>query len=397
MKYLSREGVKAAIIDIKCECGHSFKKEFNKEEIQFILLGSLATKELYNSSEMREVNNIEILIQEDDVDNIKALLSKLKYKILEENKGKNISGEEIAKKLNISRTSIWKAINALRSEGYTINAVTNKGYSLATNTDFISKEGISLYLNNEYSNIDIYTYKLVSSTNDVAKTLALNGAKHGTVIISEEQSVGKGRLGRVFYSPANTGIYMSIILRPNLTAMDSVLITTSASVAICNAIQKVTGIECQIKWINDIYLNNKKVGGILTEASTNFESGTIDYLILGIGLNFNKPKESFPKELETIASSLFSNNNGNINRNILCAEIVNNILSMIPQIKSYDFISEYKKRSIILNNEIVYISAGVSSIGKAIDINNDGSLVVKHDDGSIKVLNSGEVTIRRLN
>lgn len=218
-------------------------------------------------------------------------------KILEENKGKNISGEEIAKKLNISRTSIWKAINALRSEGYTINAVTNKGYSLATNTDFISKEGISLYLNNEYSNIDIYTYKLVSSTNDVAKTLALNGAKHGTVIISEEQSAGKGRLGRVFYSPANTGIYMSIILRPNLTAMDSVLITTSASVAICNAIQKVTGIECQIKWINDIYLNNKKVGGILTEASTNFESGTIDYLILGIGLNFNKPKESFPKEL----------------------------------------------------------------------------------------------------
>lgn len=318
-------------------------------------------------------------------------------KILEENKGKNISGEEIAKKLNISRTSIWKAINALRSEGYTINAVTNKGYSLATNTDFISKEGISLYLNNKYSKIDIYTYKLVSSTNDVAKTLALNGAKHGTVIISEEQSAGKGRLGRVFYSPANTGIYMSIILRPNLTAMDSVLITTSASVAICNAIQKVTGIECQIKWINDIYLNNKKVGGILTEASTNFESGTIDYLILGIGLNFNKPKESFPKELETIASSLFSNNNGNINRNILCAEIVNNILSMIPQIKSYDFISEYKKRSIILNNEIVYISAGVSSIGKAIDINNDGSLVVKHDDGSIKVLNSGEVTIRRLN
>lgn len=252
-------------------------------------------------------------------------------KILEENKGKNISGEEIAKKLNISRTSIWKAINALRSEGYTINAVTNKGYSLATNTDFISKEGISLYLNNEYSKIDIYTYKLVSSTNDVAKTLALNGAKHGTVIISEEQSVGKGRLGRVFYSPANTGIYMSIILRPNLTAMDSVLITTSASVAICNAIQKVTGIECQIKWINDIYLNNKKVGGILTEASTNFESGTIDYLILGIGLNFNKPKESFPKELETIASSLFSNNNGNINRNILCAETSKGIATVSLQ------------------------------------------------------------------
>ncbi|MEN8076376.1 biotin--[acetyl-CoA-carboxylase] ligase [Clostridioides difficile] len=317
-------------------------------------------------------------------------------RILEENKGKNISGEEIAKSLNISRTSIWKAINSLRNEGYIINAITNKGYSLSTNTDFISKEGISLYLNNEYSNIEVFTHKLVSSTNDVAKSLALDGANHGTVIISEEQSAGKGRLGRVFYSPANTGIYMSIILRPKLTAMDSVLITTSASVAICNAIQKVTGIECEIKWINDIYLNGKKIGGILTEASTNFENGTIDYLILGIGINFNSPKDNFPEDIKNIATSLFNNNNDTINRNMLCAEIINNILNMIPKLKNYDFISEYKKRSIILNNEIMYISAGVSSTGKAIDINNDGSLVVKDNDGSIKILNSGEVTIRRL-
>lgn len=318
-------------------------------------------------------------------------------KILEENKGKNISGEEIAKALNISRTSIWKAINSLRNEGYIIDAVTNKGYSLATNTDFISKEGISLYLNKSCSDIEIYNYKTISSTNEIAKNLALSGAKHGTVVISEEQTAGKGRLGRSFYSPANTGIYMSIILRPNLTAMDSVLITTSSSVIICEAIKKVTGIDCQIKWINDIYLNNKKVAGILTEASTNFESGTIDYLILGIGINFNQPKEDFPDELKSIASSLFNNNNNNINRNMLCAEIINNILDMIPRIKNYDFISEYKKRSIVLNQEIIYISSGISSKGKAININCDGSLVVEHDDGSIKILNSGEVSIRRLN
>ena len=318
-------------------------------------------------------------------------------KVLEENKGRNISGEEIAKSLNISRTSIWKAINSLRKEGYVINAVTNKGYSLATNTDFISKEGISLYLNKSCSNIEIYNYKTISSTNEVAKNLALSGAKHGTVVISEEQTAGKGRLGRSFYSPANTGIYMSIILRPNLTAMDSVLITTSSSVIICEAIKKVTGIDCQIKWINDIYLNNKKVAGILTEASTNFESGTIDYLILGIGINFNQPKDDFPDELKSIASSLFNNNSNNINRNMLCAEIISNILDMIPRIKNYDFISEYKKRSIVLNQEIIYISSGISSKGKAININCDGSLVVEHDDGSIKILNSGEVSIRRLN
>ena len=318
-------------------------------------------------------------------------------KILEENKGRNISGEEIAKTLNISRTSIWKAINSLRNEGYVINAVTNKGYSLATNTDFISKEGISLYLNKSCSDIEIYNYKTISSTNEIAKNLALSGAKHGTVVISEEQTAGKGRLGRSFYSPANTGIYMSIILRPNLTAMDSVLITTSSSVIICESIKKVTGIDCQIKWINDIYLNNKKVAGILTEASTNFESVTIDYLILGIGINFNQPKDDFPDELKSIASSLFNNNNNNINRNMLCAEIISNILDMIPRIKNYDFISEYKKRSIVLNQEIIYISSGISSKGKAININCDGSLVVEHDDGSIKILNSGEVSIRRLN
>ena len=318
-------------------------------------------------------------------------------KILEENKGRNISGEEIAKTLNISRTSIWKAINSLRNEGYVINAVTNKGYSLATNTDFISKEGISLYLNKSCSDIEIYNYKTISSTNEIAKNLALSGAKHGTVVISEEQTAGKGRMGRAFYSPANTGIYMSIILRPNLTAMDSVLITTSSSVIICESIKKVTGIDCQIKWINDIYLNNKKVAGILTEASTNFESGTIDYLILGIGINFNQPKDDFPDELKSIASSLFNNNNNNINRNMLCAEIISNILDMIPRIKNYDFISEYKKRSIVLNQEIIYISSGISSKGKAININCDGSLVVEHDDGSIKILNSGEVSIRRLN
>lgn len=325
------------------------------------------------------------------------LLKNSVLKVLEENKGKTISGAYIANTLNLSRTSIWKAINALRNEGYVINAVTNKGYSLATDTDIISKEGIALYLNKELSDIEIYSHKTITSTNELAKNLALTGAKHGATIISEEQTSGKGRLGRSFYSPANTGIYMSMILRPNLTAMDSVLITTSSCVAICNAIYKVTNVQSQIKWINDIFIDNKKVGGILTEASTNFESGTIDYLILGIGINFDIPKNNFPKELQEIAGSIFKGNSNGVTRNMLCAEIINNILTMIPKIKSYDFITEYKKRSITLNKNIQYTSAGISLNGKAIDINNDGSLIVEHDDGSIKILNSGEVTIRGIN
>lgn len=268
---------------------------------------------------------------------------------------------------------------------------------LLINNNLITKESIITHLDKTLADVDIHIFKTIPSTNDKAKEFALNGAKNGTVIIAEEQSAGKGRMGRSFYSPANTGIYMSIILRPKLTSMDSVLVTTAASVCICNAIYKTTGIQCEIKWINDIYINNKKVAGILTEASTNSQSGIIDYLILGIGINFNKPKDNFPNEIKNIATSLFDNDSNGKTRNILCAEIINSILNMIPNIKSYDFISEYKKRSTIMNKDIVYTISGNSFVGKVIDINNDGSLIIKDKYDNIIILSSSEVTIRRLN
>lgn len=259
----------------------------------------------------------------------------------------------------------------------------------------ISKKNIYLHLNEEFSNIDIYTHKKISSTNEEAKKIALNKTKHATVIIADEQTDGKGRMGRTFYSPPNTGIYMSIILRENLSTFNSVLITTSSCVAICDAIYKVTGMDCQIKWINDIYMNNKKVGGILTETSMNSENKIMNYLIIGIGINFNKPKYNFPIDIQEIAGSIYKNNT-KVSRERLCSEIINNILSITSRINSYDFISEYKRRSLIFNREILYTSYGIKYKGKVIDINKDGSLLVKNKDGSIKVLNSSEITIRRL-
>ena len=268
---------------------------------------------------------------------------------------------------------------------------------LLINNNLITKESIITHLDKTLADVDIHIFKTIPSTNDKAKEFALNGAKNGTVIIAEEQSAGKGRMGRSFYSPANTGIYMSIILRPKLTSMDSVLVTTAASVCICNAIYKTTGIQCEIKWINDIYINNKKVAGILTEASTNSQSGIIDYLILGIGINFNKPKDNFPNEIKNIATSLFDNDSNGKTRNILCAEIINNILNMISNIKNYDFISEYKEKSIIMNKDIMYTISGKSFFGKVIDISNEGSLIIKDKYDNIIILSSSEVTIRRLN
>lgn len=312
----------------------------------------------------------------------------------EKSKGQVVSGSKLAKELNVSRTSVWKHIGDLRKEGYEITAVTNKGYSLSENTDLISSEGILNYLNKEYLDTKIVCYKELESTNKTAKELAFNGLEHGTVIISEKQTAGRGRLGRSFYSPENTGIYMSIILRPELTISNSVLITTAASVAVCRAIEKVTGIDTKIKWINDIVLNNKKVCGILTEASTDFESGNVNYIILGMGINFKTPKEGFPEELKDTATSLFDESKCNISRNELCAEIINQVLSMIDNLKTNNFIDEYKKRSIVLNQDITFIRNGVSTKGKAIDINNDGSLVVEKEDKEITILNSGEISIR---
>ena len=183
-------------------------------------------------------------------------------KELEKNKDKLISGSKLAKNLNVSRTSIWKYIEELREEGYEIKAIPNKGYSLSSKNDLISAEGISNYLKENHMSISIHTFKSVTSTNEIAKQLALEGAPHGTVVIAEEQTAGKGRMGRSFYSPSKSGIYMSIILRPNLKVCDSVLVTTAASVAICKAIENITNIKAQIKWINDIVINYKKVCGI---------------------------------------------------------------------------------------------------------------------------------------
>ena len=213
---------------------------------------------------------------------------------LEENRKICISGEQLAKTLNISRSSVWKAIKSLKDEGYCIAATTNKGYRLETGSDVLSYEGMLPWLAPQNKNLTIKVYKTIGSTNQVAKKMAIDGEAQGTVIISEEQTQGRGRMGRSFFSPAKSGIYMSLILRPNVYAHEAVLVTTAASVGVCRAIEKVTDKNPQIKWVNDIFLDDKKICGILTEAVTNFETGLVECVIIGIGLNFRLPEENFP-------------------------------------------------------------------------------------------------------
>lgn len=158
--------------------------------------------------------------------------------ILESNKGTSISGQDLAHMLKVSRTAVWKAVNSLKAEGYPIETSSGKGYSLSPASDLLSAEGIRLYLNEEYKNIPLSVYKTIESTNSEAKLLAVQNALHGTTIIAEEQTKGRGRFGRDFFSPSQSGLYMSIILKPDLNIENSVLVTTATAVAVCEAIEK---------------------------------------------------------------------------------------------------------------------------------------------------------------
>lgn len=315
-------------------------------------------------------------------------------KALEENRGTFFSGEALANKLNISRAAVWKAIKQLKEEGYSIKAISNKGYSLSIETDVLSREGINIFLTEENKGLDIEVYKELDSTNVYAKQLAVKGALHGTVVLAEEQTAGRGRRGRSFYSPGSTGIYMSIILRPNMEANEAILITTATSVAVAKAIETVTRIKTGIKWVNDIYIDEKKVAGILTEAVTDFESGKIECVIVGIGINFSTPKNSYPDEIKEIATSLYENKPNDITRNQLVAEIINQVLASFKNLQSKEFIEDYKEKSIVIGRDIYILSNNSKTKAKAIDIDEQGGLIVLTEDGVLKTLNSGEISIR---
>lgn len=314
--------------------------------------------------------------------------------ILESNKGRNMSGQELADILKVSRTAVWKAINSLKVEGYSIEATSNKGYSLSSSSDVLSAEGIKLFLNEEFQNIPITVYKTIESTNSEAKLLAVQNAEHGTTIIAEEQTKGRGRFGRGFFSPSDSGIYLSIILKPKLNIENSVLVTTAAAVAVCEAINKFINDTPRIKWVNDIFIGDRKVCGILTEAVTNFESGMMDSVVVGIGINVKTKKEDFPLELQNTAGAIF-NEKDNYIRNELSAEIINNILTISKNLENRNFMEIYKQRSMILGEHILYKKDNNWHEGYAIDIDNSGGLIIYTSDRQKLTLNSGEVSIKK--
>ena len=314
-------------------------------------------------------------------------------KIMEEHKGEAVSGEEIAKKLGVSRTAVSKAAASLKNEGYKIESKTKSGYVFSDDNDIYSSQSVSCFLKEDNIYIDIR--EELDSTNTQLKLLAQKGEKEGYVLIANKQVMGRGRRGHTFFSPSS-GLYMSILLRPTISASDSLLITTAAAVAVSRAIEKVSDKKCEIKWVNDIYSEGRKLCGILTEASIDFEGGTLDYAVLGIGVNLSDPQGDFPKEIENIAGSLFGKREfTNKEKSILTAEILNEFFALYKDLSKKEYMKEYRARSFLIGKEVdIIISDKKIDEATVIDIDDDAHLIVRYKNGEEKALFSGDVSAK---
>ena len=318
--------------------------------------------------------------------------------LLEASRGEFISGESIAERFNVTRAAIWKVIASLRNDGHKIKAVPNRGYMLESFIDVLTEEGIKSHLKEGTKVSRVICVDEIDSTNNYAKTLAMHGkALHGTLIAANHQTSGRGRHGHSFDSPAGTGLYMSLILRPNIAASEFQMITIADAVAVCLAVEELYPAskgKIKIKWVNDIYFHDKKITGILTEALTNFENGEIESVITGIGINVSTKK--FDDNASGIAGSIFQNEDKFMfGRDELCARVADYVMSFADNLDDPKLINAYRERSMLIDEDITYMKDDAQHSGHVERIDDRGGLVIVNDDGEIETLRSGEVFMIR--
>lgn len=320
--------------------------------------------------------------------------------ILEQNRGTYLSGEMLARTLFVSRNTVWKTIKSLQAQGYPIDAVTNKGYALAEDSDILSAPAIETKLRHR-GRLHISVEPLVTSTNTVLKTKAADGAPEGTLLVALEQSAGKGRLGRSFSSPRQSGIYMSLLLRPKMAAKDALMLTTAIAAAAAETIRELTGLPAGIKWVNDLYLNGKKICGILTEAALDFESQGLEYAVVGIGINLEEPEGGFDESIRDVAEALFAAGGTPVGfRASLIAGIFDRFLDYYDRLSEKPFLNAYRELSCILGKPVRVIdniyNPGSSREATALGIDEECRLLVRFADGHEEALSSGEVSLKIL-
>lgn len=304
-----------------------------------------------------------------------------------------VSGEQISKKLGVTRASIWKIINKLKEEGYMIESSTKKGYKLTQIPNIITKEEVQSIIKTQCLGRNMHYFSEIDSTNEEVKKLARTGEAEGVTVVADKQTAGKGRLGRVWNSPSGNNIFMSVLLRPRIKPEKASQITLIAGLAMCEAIREVTGLEAKIKWPNDIVVNGKKVCGILTEMSA--EIDCVNYVVVGIGVNVNQTE--FPEELP-YATSLKLQGGQEYQRGKIIGVFFDKFEPYYMAYKENTtlelMLPAYKRYCITLDDKVKIIDSVNEYIAEPLDVLADGSLVVRTEVGEEKRIFTGEVSVR---
>lgn len=305
-----------------------------------------------------------------------------------------VSGQRLCEELNVSRTAVWKNINRLKEEGYVIEAVQNRGYCLKERPDVINAQEIKSRLHTRYWGQETMFFEEVDSTNNVAKKMAEEGAPHGRLVIAENQNAGKGRRGRTWSSPEGTGIWMTFILRPQISPQAASMLTLVAAMAVRKAIYLETGLETVIKWPNDIVAGGKKICGILTEMSAELE--WINYVVVGVGINANIRK--FPDEISDKATSLILETGRMVDRSRMVSAYGNAFEEYYNRFLETGNLAllkdEYNSSLANFHNQVRVLDTAGEFVGISKGINDVGELVVTDDEGTERIVRSGEVSVR---
>ncbi|HHT23920.1 MAG TPA: biotin--[acetyl-CoA-carboxylase] ligase [Clostridiaceae bacterium] len=334
---------------------------------------------MVNTIEQKNINNTENLV-----------LHKL-----ESNPDKWISGGDLARQAKVSRNTIWRTVRKLQNAGYSIQSVTGRGYRLLHEQDRLSEAGINLKLNNP-STYQIEVFDTIDSTNNILKTKARENAVSGTLIVANAQKNGRGRRGRDFFSPPGTGVYFSLLLRPNQDYNLNQKSPALAAVALAKAIDKITGKTTGIKWVNDIYLNDKKIAGILTEAELDFETRTISYMVIGVGVNIYQPQNDFPEQIANTATAIYSSAEKRSGlRNSIIAEFLNQWEIYAKRKHSEQALNIFREKSVLTNKTVDIWYNNNLLQAKVLNVNEEFELIIELEDGSTKTINHGEATLHQ--
>ena len=317
---------------------------------------------------------------------------------LRENQGKPVSGESISKRFGVTRAAIWKHMQALKEDGYEIETVARKGYKLTGAPDRLSPAEVLAGLKTRWLGKNVVYQEEVTSTNDVAKRAAFEGCAHGTIVLAETQGQGRGRLARGWFSPYAKGVWLSCVFRPTFLPQQASKCTLMAAVALARAFERYPGVKVGIKWPNDILTTDgRKLVGILAEM--NAEMDAINFIVLGMGVNVNSELAEFPEELQPLASSLRILSGGAVlDRKKLLHVMLEELENAFDDVTKNGFdgmLDEWRKRSITLGQHVNVIAQDETYSGLALDIDQQGTLLVKRDsDGSVEQVWAGDVSIR---